>query len=133
MTEDLAAWLLEQIAEDEAPARAFLNACPDGDPVAEATVYSDRYDDLTEMATAHLDRWGAKRVLAECDAKRQLVELHKSEDVDGRLTDGEEITVLCCVVCRDENGMREEEPCPTLRLLALPHADRPGYREEWRP
>jgi hypothetical protein len=24
-------------------------------------------------------------------------------------------------------------PCLTLRLLALPYADRPGYREEWRP
>lgn len=24
-------------------------------------------------------------------------------------------------------------PCSTLRLLALPYSDRPGYREEWRP
>jgi hypothetical protein len=23
--------------------------------------------------------------------------------------------------------------CSTVRLVALPHADRPGYREEWRP
>jgi hypothetical protein len=24
-------------------------------------------------------------------------------------------------------------PCPTVRLLAQPYADRPGYRDEWRP
>lgn len=24
-------------------------------------------------------------------------------------------------------------PCATVRLLALPHADRPGYNEQWRP
>jgi hypothetical protein len=24
-------------------------------------------------------------------------------------------------------------PCRTVRLLAVRHADRPGYREEWRP
>ncbi|WP_373305012.1 DUF6221 family protein [Streptomyces bluensis] len=24
-------------------------------------------------------------------------------------------------------------PCPTLRLLALPYADRDGYQESWRP
>lgn len=27
----------------------------------------------------------------------------------------------------------EDEPCPTKRLLASPYADRPGYREEWKP
>ncbi len=83
---------------------------------------------MTDLAT-----WLLERVLAECDARRRIVELHQSEDVDGRLPDGEEITLPCCVVCRDSNGMREEEPCQTLRLLALPYADSPGYREEWRP
>lgn len=27
----------------------------------------------------------------------------------------------------------EQPPCPTLRSLALPYADREGYRQEWRP
>jgi hypothetical protein len=26
-----------------------------------------------------------------------------------------------------------EQGCPTVRLLALPYADRPGYQEAWRP
>lgn len=26
-----------------------------------------------------------------------------------------------------------EQGCPTVRLLALPHAARPGYQEAWRP
>jgi hypothetical protein len=24
-------------------------------------------------------------------------------------------------------------PCDTLKLLALPYADHPDYRDEWRP
>jgi len=51
------------------------------------------------------------RVLAECETKRRIVELcaYWQRPVDG--LDGEDI----------------------LRLLALPYADHPDYREEWRP
>jgi hypothetical protein len=139
---DLAAWLLEQIAEDE---RAALAASPgpwrpnvehdevlavDDETVCDGFALSNRQ---LRATVEHIAAWDPVRVLAGCDAKRRLVELHASEDVDGRLRDGEEITVPVCVVCRDSNGMREESPCPTLRLLAVPLADRPGYREEWRP
>lgn len=31
------------------------------------------------------------------------------------------------------DGVRYGLDCPTARLLAVPYADRPGYREEWRP
>jgi hypothetical protein len=39
-----------------------------------------------------------------------------------------------CYSCSDKRGDDiEPYPCPTVRLLALPYADRPGYRDEWRP
>lgn len=68
------------------------------------------------------------RVLAECDAKRRIVEHH------ARVADpeGDDLADLCAVC--DANGPEAQGwPCDTLRLLALPYADHPEYREEWRP
>jgi hypothetical protein len=64
------------------------------------------------------------RVLAECEAKRRIVELHTT--VDGAIYP----TCDCCGLYGEADV---DWPCPTLRLLALPYADRPGYRAEWRP
>jgi len=30
-------------------------------------------------------------------------------------------------------GCDEVFPCETVRLLALPYSQHPGYREDWRP
>lgn len=65
------------------------------------------------------------RVLAECEAKRQVTLLHH----------------LCYADATDEtwarNGRCDEcnghFPCRTLRALALPYADHPDYRPEWKP
>lgn len=57
-------------------------------------------------------------VLAECEAKRQIVALHKPEP--GQHPD------FC------GHDLREL-PCPTLRALALPDADHPDYLPEWKP
>ncbi|MFE6486613.1 DUF6221 family protein [Streptomyces sp. NPDC057757] len=66
--------------------------------------------------------------LLEIDAKRRIIALHEPgemNDVDGDV----------CMVCEDPD-MDDEGPfypCRTLRLLALPYADRPGYLAEWAP
>jgi hypothetical protein len=106
--DDLAGWLLERIAEDE----RIANAAGD-DPVD----------------SEHQANWTPARVLAECDAKRQIIELHGA--VDANDPDS-------CRECSDsgwagavDGHSPVDRPCPTLRLLALPYADRPGYREEW--
>jgi hypothetical protein len=68
---------------------------------------------------AHIAEWDPERVLREIDAKRKIVAEHA-------------LNGWVCNTC--DNGEAEQVfPCPTLRLLALPYADRPGYREEWRP
>jgi len=56
----------------------------------------------------------AVQMLVEVDAKRRILDLHRQ---DGAL----------CEHC-DAHW-----PCPTVRLVGLPYADRDGYREEWRP
>lgn len=97
----------------------------------------------TEANAAHIAAWDPARVLAEVAAKRRIIAEHPtltifSEDMAG----GERIEVpeWYCRRCFDTSGRppwddvdRVEEPCPTLRLLALPYAGRDGWREEWAP
>ncbi|EGX60106.1 hypothetical protein SZN_09296 [Streptomyces zinciresistens K42] len=70
-----------------------------------------------------------EQVLAEIEGRRALLDEH--QDVN----DG------ACGTCVDgqwgyptHGGSNPQPyPCRTLRLLALPHAAREGYQEEWRP
>lgn len=72
-------------------------------------------------------------VLADLAAKRRIVELHHIDDDDFRF-DGE--MDLCGTCSVEGDGVRDamdaEKPCPTLRALAAPYADRDDFREEWR-
>jgi hypothetical protein len=74
----------------------------------------------------HLGYMGIyERWMAECDAKRRIVEAHRWEEFDDG--DGSVPYYTDCDDCR------QGPPCRTLRLLALPYADHTDYREEWRP
>jgi hypothetical protein len=53
--------------------------------------------------------------LAEVDAKRRILDEHAERGGT-------------CTACSWQGA-----PCHTVRLLALPYADRPGYQEGWRP
>ncbi|MGC4769216.1 DUF6221 family protein [Micromonospora sp. DT44] len=89
--DDLLVWLRAQLAEDE---RDWL-----------PTATGARQNGKTT----------ARRMLAEVDAKRRILELY------------------------DVSTSRELKPDAwelmkhAVRALALPYADRPGYRDEWRP
>jgi hypothetical protein len=64
-----------------------------------------------------------ERVLADCEAKLRIVEeLHKPV---GEMPFGTDHPV--CAACH------HLLPCSTLMMLALPYADHPDYRQEWRP
>jgi hypothetical protein len=103
----LAEFLLARIGDDEADLR---------DPSG-----ADYCDALTG---AH---YSNERIRAECDAKRRIVALHNNADEGHDCTDG----------WHAPHGFRDldydDGPCETLRLLALPYADHPDYREEWKP
>lgn len=131
---DLATWLLEQIAEDERRA---------GEVTGE--------DDL--LLGEHLDLWvidddyknntlaiTKRRVLAECGAKKLILREHRRYDVWVREVSptaappyAEPSCVGCGLSSDEEPRTQHIDDCPVLRALALPYADRPGYREEWRP
>ena len=104
-------FLLARIAEDEAAARHWAEAM-----------------ERDETEARGVPAWVAMaggvvipaRVLAECEAKRRIVEEH----VQHVSPKG---SPLGC------GGCERPTPCPTLRALASVHADHPDCREEWRP
>lgn len=63
---------------------------------------------------AHMARWDPARVLAEVRVKRALLEETIRPYLGADTTSGRVAAIA-------------------LRLLALPYADRPDHREEWRP
>lgn len=116
-------FLLARIDEDERIARSF-----DADPVR---IYENRRGLPIRLDRSELRlRWyellqgrqyreARARVVAECESKRRIV-----------------------AVCEDdlrgpgEGALAEGDGGVTWRVLtalALPYADHPDYREEWRP
>ncbi|MEU0847754.1 DUF6221 family protein [Streptomyces flaveolus] len=125
--DDLVQWLRAQLDADQAKAQAVgeetwearyvdsVNDYPDT-----ATVRLPGGDDVAVMErysmrdAEHIAAWDPARVLREIDAKRR--------------------TLIRC-----EEAMLAASPMlvhfakQTAWDMARPYADRPGYREEWRP
>jgi hypothetical protein len=125
---DLAAWLLEQLAEDR--------------QIREEQGETHTLDCMARVSTEwdHQCRCGfAHRVEAECDAKRQVIEAVKRREQGhpGRhaniIGEGPEAydEYDSCAYCIRWNETTLQPY--VLRLLALPYSDRAGYREEWKP
>lgn len=131
----LTEFLLERIAEDEAVAlrrkgTGFFKY--DRKPHTNKMGGSISYwlDDWQGQAfidvTEHIARHDPARVLAECEAKRAIVELHANNE--GDLERGS------CSTCTDRDylGIVDDEwPCATIRALALPYADHPDFESGW--
>jgi len=108
----LTEFLTARIAEDEAEARAAARAAgyhwsPDPKPFRDGAPSIDR----------HQARHDPARVLAECDAKRRIVDGYWEPTLN------------------DLDASDENTPVPlwTLKALALPYADHPDYQQEWKP
>jgi hypothetical protein len=112
----LTEFLLARIAEDEAAARGA-----DGP----TEWMSDHLRSSLDVPVYGDHPWRA-RMLAECEAKRRIVDLHQGEHE----CVGEKYGRLDCVYVAP-GFMHELDP--TLRILALPYADHPEYSESWRP
>jgi hypothetical protein len=146
--DDLVTWLRAQLDDDERVAKgaSMLSRPPwtpritcDQDGYVSGRITDDRgyavvhVEDQTPASAEaeHIARWDPARVLAEVDAKRRILELHapvNDYDPNGPV----------CSTCGEAGNPGDETavvrwPCSTVRLVALPYADRPGYREEWRP
>ena len=94
-------FLLARIAEDEAAAEA-----KDADRESWGNPYAEGPTIEFEM------RFDPARVLAECEAKRRIVEFH---------------------LIKHEREGYAGFACFTLKALAAVWVDHPDYREEWRP
>jgi len=116
-------FLLARIADDEAAARAAVGS-------SSVEWQADRYRvifggewevaDANVQTAAHIARHDPARVLAECEAKRRIVEdlalpyiAERRRLMNGQPSWGDEHPTL-------------------LLLLALPYADHPDMRPEWR-
>lgn len=85
-------------------------------------------DPVPTVQAEHIVRHDPARVLREIDAKRQLLAQHAPGTPTGR--PGMERHCLSCTTAQAWDEAARESNCLTLRLLALPYAAQPGYREE---
>jgi len=155
MSADLAGWLLEQLDIDEASANAaaaksgadwtmvdgefeggYVTGTADiGNPRAyrgDLELWDTEGGFLVAFkeTSAHIASHDPAHVLADIAAKRKLIDLHSDDREHSCPTDeGNEYFGYM-------NGWAEEKDhpqrCPTLRLLAEPYSDRPGYQEATR-
>lgn len=151
MTADLAAWLLDQIARDgrdvevmklayptpwELSDRGWMVHVTADAPAFREVVRLEQWEGEPEAEwlsdfVQHVVNWNPDRVIADCEAKRRIIEQHSSREVASldRAT-WAQVFVVCRTCCVGDRQV--VAPCPTLRLLAVPMAGRAGYREEWR-
>jgi hypothetical protein len=120
-TQTLTDFLLARIAEDEEAGTAGDHWDLSGSPMPDVPVQ------FWDYGETHI---GYRRFLAECEAKRLIVAEHSGDDAE---------EAALCETCNDlsnpylfDFGRLKPYPCPTLRALALPYAEHPDLREEWR-
>jgi hypothetical protein len=142
----LAEFLLARIADDEA---RF-------DRATEAEAYSLRHDGMPDTTAADIRNYWLNEVptewprwLAECEAKRRIVEFHANWPVliEGpnefkQDDDSNDVSRMTLRMSRQVAWLTEQEyikrfgteppTAPMLRALAAVYADHQDFREEWR-
>lgn len=136
MTADLAGFLRARLDEDEQAARDAATSTCERWKASGGSVVGTTSDHPGEVAIGpwsgelgaagiHIARHDPKRVLAEVDTRRRILDRYISavadsvEDADGYY---------------DETRFEDARQLyPVLRLLALPYAAHPDYRPEWAP
>lgn len=155
----LTEFLLARVEEDEAAANACLTKealtpySDDRIPPVKPEEWGDLVDNyLGGPMGKHCARHDPTRVIAECAAKRAVLDMHRPtvenvEWFDDATGTG---TAPVCPSCRPKDqtdwnppigmaGVRPDgfipsytlAPCPTLSALAAVYAGHPDYRQEW--
>lgn len=148
----LADFLLSAIAEDKQAALRALAGSPmlrEGEPAPWRQRYHkvEQHDEVTPegdilrkthvadcgpsnvFPARHIVTWQPKRALAECDAKRRILERHRPRVAQ----EGPHESALICG-CSDgsDEFLAVSWPCADVRDIASVYSGRPGYRPEWR-
>jgi hypothetical protein len=85
---------------------------------------------------AHIARHDPARVLAECEAKRRVVEAYRQEQARRDAYEADEARAVeddQKAALRRSTAARCRGLEIAVELLALPYAIHPDYRDEWRP
>lgn len=135
----LVPWLHEQLNADERSAQLAINDeflhsgrwnahGPYGDGGSLGLIQSDQHEqiidaDLPWPLAQHVADHDPARALRAVEAKRAVLKMHAP------------VAETCDTCSRgfDSLDWGPKYPCETVRHLATEYADRPGYREEWRP
>lgn len=105
-------FLLARLADDEERARFVWSQVDEYNKAHRYEEWRLSWHDEYDLLCIEPDR-----AIAECEAMRRIVDLHSDIDpCDAH--DGATLTTV---------------DCDTLRILALPYADHPDWREEWKP
>lgn len=129
----LTEFLLARIEEDELKALSIFAPAIQAnqwirglfmhtDGTVEFTDHEGTYTLTPEEWDETARRYADPRLLAECEVKRRIVELCAPLVTPDRLA--------WAATDRDPSPHLADD---ALRLLALPYAEHPDYREEWRP
>lgn len=132
VTAELAGWLTQLWDEQEALAREAhyegQEWLPEEESVIDAPSFDVVYTADRKVDARHIAEWSPAAVLARIAADRQILALHTPHRVDFDQITG-------CSTCSYRDSWEQlliPFPCATVRLLAQPYADRPGFEEAWR-
>ncbi|MEU0102407.1 DUF6221 family protein [Streptomyces sp. NPDC006267] len=147
--DDLVQFLRARLDEDEQAARRAGDSFRQiGETGVIVATDGDRAEECASANWAgiaeHIVRHDPARVLREVDAKRRMLDDLLAE----RHTIVEDCWYTCAAATEERDGDescdegRQGGPCDCgrdarvnrrLRLLVLPHADHPDYKDVWRP
>lgn len=136
MTTELAEWLRACLDEDEAIIRNNLGERGLGD-WGSYPDYRTYFEDDQRVADEYLHQFNPPRVLAEVEAKRQILnnldQLFPHRHVDDCWYSCPKSAEGCC---NEDEGDKcncgaEVRRLRLLRIVAAPYADRPGCQESW--
>jgi hypothetical protein len=133
-------FLLARIDEDEAAAKSADGVCPapwgrSEPPTSSACGHLEDAVGTAVAVTApvfqaHIARHDPARVLAECEAKRRIVERYTESDRDANSYDSDNPNqpMSYWTDWADRHAWHE-----AVQILAAVYADHPDHREEWKP
>lgn len=146
MTDDLVAFLTARLDEKRAlatrVAARYVKSGPysetPGEPIWPLPTIEAQLRGREPEIAEGLDLiklYSPARVLAEVEAARRIIAEHphyKANSPDSAYWTAD-FGCGTCHIHQHDGGIFGEGWCKTLRLLALPDASHPSYREEWRP
>ena len=104
----------------------FLEARITEDEARASSGWARLRDSRWETTNEGQDFLTPSAVLAECAAKRAIVELHGNINADFQ------DDAAICQTCHDHHYHAPADwPCPTIRAIASVYVDHADYRQEW--